>query len=202
MTPLAVLVLGLLREADMHPYEMLRLLRHRRADLGVRITNGTLYHTVGRLLREGLLEEVGVDREGSRPERTTYSLVAAGNDALTGAVQSWLGCTDRSTEFRVALAEAHNLPREQVAELMRARHAALTAEYETLHSALEGARTRAVAEQFLVEADRHEVLLAAELAWTEGLLARLARPEFPWGVDDLRPQDIARYQELRKAARE
>ncbi|MBN9189981.1 MAG: PadR family transcriptional regulator, partial [Microbacterium sp.] len=66
------MVLALLREGDMHPYEMIRLMRQRSDDRMLTITNGTLYHTVGRLERAGLLDEVRIDRDGNRPERTTY----------------------------------------------------------------------------------------------------------------------------------
>ena len=78
LTPLGVMVLALLREGDMHPYEMIRLMRIRRDDRLVAITNGTVYHTVARLERAGLLAEVGVDRDGNRPERTTYAVTDAG----------------------------------------------------------------------------------------------------------------------------
>jgi hypothetical protein len=68
LTPVAVLVLALLREGDMHPYEMMRLFRQRREDRLVAITNGTLYHTVGRLERAGLLAEVGIEEAGVAPQ--------------------------------------------------------------------------------------------------------------------------------------
>ena len=84
LTPLGVMVLALLREGDMHPYEMMRLMRHRRDDRLVPIQNGTFYHTVGRLERAGLLAEVGVDRDGNRPERTTYTLTDSGRERRAG----------------------------------------------------------------------------------------------------------------------
>ena len=119
LTPLGVMVLALLREGDMHPYEMMRLMRHRRDDRLVPIQNGTFYHTVGRLERAGLLAEVGVDRDGNRPERTTYTLTDSGRDIVLDWVRRELPRTDRPAEFRVALAEAHNLPREEVARPSR-----------------------------------------------------------------------------------
>ena len=82
LTPLGVMVLALLREDPMHPYEMIRLMRQRHDDRIVSITNGTLYHTVARLEKQGLLTEVGVDRDGNRPERTTYALTDAGEAAI------------------------------------------------------------------------------------------------------------------------
>ena len=57
LTPLGLMVLALLDEGDMHPYEMIRLLRIRRDDRLVPLTNGTMYHTVARLERAGLIAE-------------------------------------------------------------------------------------------------------------------------------------------------
>ncbi len=48
LTPLGVVVLELLREDDMHPYEMIRPMRQRRDDRLVSLTNGTMYHTPSR----------------------------------------------------------------------------------------------------------------------------------------------------------
>ena len=103
LTPLGLMVLALLGEGDMHPYEMIRLMRMRRDDRLVAITNGTVYHTVGRLERAGLVAEVGVDREGNRPERTTYTVTDAGASTVVEWVRRELPRTDRPAEFRVAL---------------------------------------------------------------------------------------------------
>ncbi|MDR6866486.1 DNA-binding PadR family transcriptional regulator [Microbacterium resistens] len=181
-TPLGVMVLALLREGDMHPYEMLRLLRHRRGDRMVRLTNGTLYHTVARLQKDGLIAEVGVDREGNRPERTTYTLVGDGREVLETWVRRGLSLVDREAEFQVALAEAHNLPRAEVVGLVSARRALLAEQLDALGSGLADARARSVSAQFLLEHDRQVALLDADLAWTDGFLADLADPAFVWGV--------------------
>ena len=110
----------------MHPYEMIRLMRQRRDDRLVAITNGTLYHTVGRLERAGLVTEVGIDRHGNRPERTTYALTS-GRARSSEWVRRELPRIDRPGEFRIALAEAHNLDRDEVIALLRTRRAALAA---------------------------------------------------------------------------
>ncbi|MGP3533409.1 PadR family transcriptional regulator [Microbacterium sp. RD1] len=182
LTPLGVMVLGLLREGDMHPYEMLRLLRTRRDDRLVRVQQGTLYHTVSRLERAGLLAEVGVDRDGKRPERTTYTLTDAGFGAVATWVRHELAVTDRATEFSVALAEAHNLDAREVSELLDRRRELLAGELEGLRDTLAGASARNVPGQYLVEVDRAAALLATDLAWTEALLTRLRDGTLPWGV--------------------
>lgn len=187
LTPLGVMLVALLREGDMHPYEMLRLLRARRDDRLVRIQQGTLYHTVSRLEREGFVAEVGVDRDGNRPERTTYTLTERGMPAVLAWVRRELPRVDRPDEFRVALAEAHNLPPDEVHALLGRRREQLAADLARACEALAGASHRHVAEQFLIEVDRDAALLAADLAWLDRVLGRLADGSLPWGVDGLPP---------------
>lgn len=181
LTPLGVMVLALLREGDMHPYEMMRLLRSRRGERLIRIQNGTFYHTVSRLEQQGFLEEVGIDREGNRPERTTYSLTPAGDAAIASWVRRELPKIDRPTESRVAFAEAHNLERSEVARLLEMRRELLAAEAAAHRAGLDDAIARGMPEQYLVEIQRQSVLLDAELAWQDALHARLVDGSLPWG---------------------
>lgn len=189
LTPLAAMVVALLHEGDLHPYEMMRLLRHRRDDRMVRITNGTFYHTVSRLERDGHIAEIGVDREGNRPERTTYTLTPHGADTLTRWVRARLPRIDRSADFRVALSEAHVLDRAEALTLLTRRSEALAAERDELGLPLQDARSRNVPEQYLIEADRHMALLTAEIEWMKQLLRRIENPEFAWGDPPVAPTD-------------
>lgn len=202
LTPLGVMVLALLREDDMHPYEMIRLMRHRHDDRIVSVTNGTMYHTVARLEKCGLLAEVGVDRDGNRPERTTYTLTDAGHGAVQDWVRRELPLLDRPVEFRVALAEAHNLPREDVMALLAVRRANLARARDQLAAGIRGARENqpgetGVIEQYLIEIDRERALLAADHDWLAALLERLAHPDFVWGSHE----KTDRYLAQREAAR-
>ncbi|MDQ4215339.1 PadR family transcriptional regulator [Microbacterium capsulatum] len=183
LTPLGVMVLALLRERDMHPYEMARLLRARRDDRIVTITNGTLYHTVGRLHGHGLLEEVGVDRDGNRPERTTYTLTPSGHAAVGDWVRRELGGTGKPTPFRVALAEAHNLDRDEAVDLLTARRDLLREDFAEHDADLTGAEELGVPGQYLLELGRQRTLLQAEIAWLDTLIPRIASPDFAWGPD-------------------
>ena len=199
LTPLGVMVLALLREDDMHPYEMIRLLRHRRDDRIVAITNGTVYHTVARLEKHGLVAEVGVDRDGNRPERTTYALTDTGHRAVEEWVRRELPLIDRPVEFRVALAEAHNLDRDETVALLTARLAALAAARDELADGIRGARDAGapVVEQYLLEIDRERALLAADQDWLDALLGRLPHPDYVWGSHE----KTDRYLAQREAAR-
>lgn len=200
LTPMGVMVLALLREGDMHPYEMVRLMRHRHDDRLLTITNGTLYHTVSRLHRAGLIDELGIDREGNRPERTTYSLTDAGRDAVVTWVQRELPRTDPAAEFRIALAEAHNLERPEVIDLLSARRVSLVEDHVRHRDGLVKAREKGVPEQVLVEIERQEALLDAELRWLDSLLSRLDSEAMPWGPTAFQNSD--RYLAQRKAAQQ
>lgn len=199
LTPLGLMVLALLSEGDMHPYEMIRLMRMRRDERLVTITNGTVYHTVSRLEKAGLVSEVGVDREGNRPERTTYTVTDAGARAVVEWVRRELPRVDRPAEFRVALAEAHNLDRGEVIALLLARRTALADAHRALVEGHRFADAKGVPAQYLLEVDRDEALLAADLTWLDGLLVRLDASDFPWGPD-VEPSE--RYIAQRKAARQ
>jgi DNA-binding PadR family transcriptional regulator len=200
LTPMGVMVLALLREGDMHPYEMVRLMRSRRDERLLTITNGTLYHTVGRLQREGLIDEVGIDRDGNRPERTTYTLTDAGTDVLIEWLRRELSSVEHPAEFRIALAEAHNLERPDAIECLRARRGDLAAAHVEHRDGLVEARRRGAPEQVLVEFERQEVLLEAELRWLDSLLDRLDAEAFPWGPTSF--DDTERYRAQRKAAQQ
>ncbi|MGN8026636.1 PadR family transcriptional regulator [Microbacterium sp. 22242] len=195
LTPLGVMVLALLREGDMHPYEMARLLRARRDDRIIPISNGTLYHTVSRLHGQGLLEEVGVDREGNRPERTTYAVTPAGTEAVREWVRRELGGTRRQTPFRVALAEAHNLERSEAIDLLTQRLALLRHELDALSEALHGANARDVHEQYLLEPLRHRLMLQADVDWLASLIHRMSSPDYAWGPD---PEHLPVHRKARQ----
>jgi DNA-binding PadR family transcriptional regulator len=200
LTPLGAMLLALLREDDMHPYEMIRLLRQRHDDRLIAVTNGTVYHTISRLERRGFVDEVGVDRAGNRPERTTYTLTADGSAAVEDWVRRELPRVDHPVEFRIALAEAHNLERDEVVALLRRHRDALASECDLHRIGLAKARERRVPGQFLLEVERQELLLTTELAWIDGVIARIADPGFAWGADQVPQDHHLLYLAQRKAA--
>ncbi|MCJ1706131.1 PadR family transcriptional regulator [Microbacterium sp. VKM Ac-2923] len=197
LTPIAVMILATLREADMHTYEMVRLLKERRDDRLIPLQKGTIYHTVARLERDGLLAEVGVDRDGNRPERTTYTLLPAGRRAVEEWVRAELPQIDRASDFRVALSEAHNLEREEVVALLDQRRELLVASVDEHRTGLGGAAARETPEQFLVELQRQSALLDAELAWQDSLRARLADRSLAWGIAEI-PEHIKKKHRVSK----
>ncbi|QIM17718.1 PadR family transcriptional regulator [Leucobacter coleopterorum] len=199
LTPLGIMLLALLFEDDMHPYEMLCLLKQRKRDRLVPVTKGALYHTVARLEKEHYIAEVSVDRKGNRPERTTYTLLELGREAVTTWVRHELPRIDHPTAYGLALAEAHNLPLEEVIELLTQRRDMLADALATLEAELAATREEGTPEQYLLNFERTAILLAADLRSNTAAIERISTPNFQWGGGVTTP---AKYQLHRKAAQQ
>jgi DNA-binding PadR family transcriptional regulator len=179
--PLGIAVLALLAEGPMHPYEMYQLLMHRGEDRFVKVRPGSLYHTVDRLALEKLVRETGTDREGNRPERTIYEITAAGRDVLTTRIREVLGSADREYPlFPVALAEAHNLPADEVVQLLRRRIEAIHDDMAELDAVAELAQREATPRVFLLGVGYLRTVADAEQRWLTDLTAQIEAGELPW----------------------
>lgn len=181
LTPLGIAILGLLIERPMHPYEMFQTLIARSDDHIVKIRPGSLYHTVERLEREKLVRSTGIDREGNRPERTTYELTDAGHDRMLERVTEMLSeWRNEYPEFPVALSEAHNLPLDIVIRLLAKRVISLRAQLELVGRALDHVEGKKVERKYWIEASYLRAMLEAELVWVEALLDELKDGSIPW----------------------
>lgn len=198
LTPLGIMLLALLYEDDMHPYEMLRLLEQRHRDRLVPVTKGALYHTVARLEAQQYIAEACVDREGNRPERTSYRLLDSGREAVLTWVRHELPRIDHPVAFGVAAAEAHNLPATEAIELLRQRREALAEAHAIQTAELAEAKAEGTPEQYLLNFEREAILLDADLRWNNETLDRISTPNFPWG--DGATLSPAKYRLHRKAA--
>src|SRR5437016_12067080 len=79
---LALSVLSLLIESPMHPYEMKMRIKERGHAQVIQVKGGSLYDTVERLQRQGLIQPKETEREGRRPARTVCTITDAGRDEL------------------------------------------------------------------------------------------------------------------------
>lgn len=183
LTPLQLATLGVLAEEPRHPYDCYRLLMHRRADRVVRIRTGTLYHAIARLEAAGLVAEVGTDRDGNRPERTTYRITEAGRTALADRLRTMLAEPEQEhPPFRLAVSEAHNLPRHEVVDALDARAATLDAAASGMADAVDELGSTALPEAVWLELALELRLTRAESDWTRETAARIRSGEIPWDL--------------------
>lgn len=180
LSALGVAVLALLAERPMHPYEMYQVMLQRRDDRLVKVRPGSLYHAVDRLVRTGLAEAAGTDRDGNRPERTTYRVTEPGRRALQQRLTAMLTHeADEYPEFPLALSQAHNLPRADAARLLADRVASMCDSLASLDASAARVDGK-VAERFWIDIDYQRAVLRAEIAWLEQLLERLTTGRIDW----------------------
>ncbi len=178
LTPLGVASLALLAEEPMHPYEMYQLLMARHEDRLVKVRPGTLYHAMGRLEENGLVEAMGTKREGNRPERTTYRITPAGHEALDARLQAH------------AIAEAHHLPVAVVMELLEERLVALNADLDFLVHAEATVTAKGLDRKYWIDITYQQAMRRTEIAWIRGLLEELGNGRLPWDEPQPAPTEL------------
>lgn len=181
ITPLGIATLALLAERPMHPYEMYQLLIERAEDRVVKVRPGSLYHTVDRLAQHGLLQATGTEREGNRPERTTYEITESGRLSLTERVADMLAePVNEYPEFPLAIGEAHHLPKGTVLDLLRRRVVALQGNREFLSEGVRSITTRKVPRKYWLDLSLQRAQIDAEIAWIEQFSADLQAGDIDW----------------------
>jgi len=181
ITPLGIASLALLVERPMHPYEMYQLLIQRAEDRVVKVRPGSLYHTVNRLAEQGLVRAIGTEREGNRPERTSYEITEAGQLSLTERVSEMLASpVNEYPAFPLAIGEAHNLPKMTVLELLGRRLLGLRSQVESLTGGVINVKQKKVARRFWIDVTYQRAILEAEIAWIESFVAELESGDIDW----------------------
>lgn len=182
----------------MHPYEMIRLLRLRHDDRLVPVTNGTVYHTVGRLQKLGLLAEQGSIAKVARPRaHHLHRVTEAGRNMVPEWVRAELPRIDRPEQFQ------WRCPRPTTCRPTRwstccngSRPSALA----VLQHGLTKAEARGVPDFYLIET-REATLLAADHQWLTDIIAAIEQRSLDWNVHAL-DDTSDRYLAQRKAARQ
>ncbi|MCH5644376.1 MULTISPECIES: PadR family transcriptional regulator [unclassified Gordonia (in: high G+C Gram-positive bacteria)] len=184
LPPIAMLILGLLAERPMHPYEMFQTTVERREDRLAKIRPGTMYHSVDRLNSKGLIEIQEVRREGNRPERTVYAITEHGREVLTRSLEQILARhPEEYPELYLALSEAHGLPRARVIELVGERIERMQTELAEYEAAVAVAQACGKPEMFHLDAGCKMATLRTQIDWLTDLVDRMRTSRIAW-LDD------------------
>jgi DNA-binding PadR family transcriptional regulator len=177
---MALALLSLLAPGmPMHPYQMANVLRRTGKDREMTIKWGSLYTVVQNLEKHGFIEATSSDREGRRPERTTYAITEAGREEMRDWIREIVADPEpEHPRFEAALSVIGVLGPDETRSLLEQRLRALDAGIEDDRAMLaEAAKT--VARIFLVEAEYALALREAEAAWVRSLLAELTEGTLP-----------------------
>lgn len=178
-----IAALALLREAPMHPYQMQRLLRLRHKDQILALKRGSLYHSIGRLLRADFIAVQATGREGKRPERTTYRITSKGLKALVNVLRKIVANPRREpSECMAAMSFLVQLNPGEAVPLLQERGRKLEAEIAQIIPALKAAAAH-VLRINLIESEYLLALLKAELAWVRKLEKEIRERKLDWDLD-------------------
>ena len=197
--PLALAVLALLFERSMHPYEMAATLKNRHKHESIKLRYGSLYTVIELLIERGFISAKETSRDGKRPERTVYTLTAAGHDELRDWMRELVSEPAKEfPQFEAALCLLPVLSPDEAVRLLRCRAVHLSGKVATLAahlshmvgqdlSAMAGPEEKLPAQLagqkfppiFVVESEYRLALIKAELDFVRDLIRRIT--EDGWG---------------------
>jgi DNA-binding PadR family transcriptional regulator len=179
-SPIALAALAMLYEAPMHPYRMQQLIKERGKDEVINVgQRASLYQTIGRLEREGLISAQKVTRDENRPERTVYELTDAGRAITLEWMRKILSTpTPEFPEFPAAISFLPLLTPKDVLRQLELRILALQAEIERLDEQCRLAS--AVPRLFLLEMELLRATHATESSWVASVVKDLRSGKLTW----------------------
>lgn len=185
---LALAVLSMLTEEPMHAYRMQQLIKERRKDDVVNVSQrNSVYQTIQRLVREGLVAVAATERTEHRPERTTYHITDAGRSTLDDWLRTMLSTPAREyPEFPAALSFLPNLAPADVVDALAARVTRLEERLAALNEEIAEVG-RFLPRLFAIEAEYQRQVVDAELAYVRDLIDDLRAERIGWPFLDGAP---------------
>lgn len=179
-SPLALAVLVLLYEEPMHVYRMQQLIKRRGEDEVVNVSQpNSLYQTIARLERAGLLAVGSVDRESNRPERTVYELTDAGKATIVDWTRELVSTNSREyPEFPAAISVLPVLTPKDALKQFEKRISALKSEIARLDARI--AAFQFVPRLFRLEIEYVHAQTTAELRWVQTIAEDLRKGTLVW----------------------
>ncbi len=186
-SPIALAVLALLYEEPMHPYRMQHLIKQRGKEEVINVRQrASLYQTIDRLARAGLIRVRATERDERWPERTIYELTQEGRETLVRWLSEMLSTPAQEyPEFPAALAFLPLLPPAEALKQLEQRVTRLEQELARLEQELRQA-SDFVPRLFLLESEYLRSAVAAELAWVRAIVAELREGDITWSEEWLR----------------
>lgn len=162
-----LLLLGLLRQSEMHGYKIIEFIER---DLAIctDLKKPTAYFLLDKMAQNGWISWTE-ERDGNRPPRRIYQITPDGEDQFQKLLRESLAHYEPFKFTNdIALAFADGLPHVELMELLEQRRAALV-------SVVEAARLAPAHKGFIQLVVDHQLIhLESELKWMDSLVSRLA----------------------------
>jgi DNA-binding PadR family transcriptional regulator len=184
-SPLALAVLCLLEVGPLHPYGLQRLIKQWGKDQVINVgQRASLYKTIQRLHRDGLIDVLQTERDQQFPERTVYELTDAGRRQAREWLTAMLS-TPRNEfpDFPAALSFAMLLGPDEALAVFERRAGPLRAELDRLDREL--GELGHLPRVTLLETEYQRAVIAAELGWLEAVVGDLRSGRLSWSHEEL-----------------
>jgi DNA-binding PadR family transcriptional regulator len=182
-----LVVLFLLFQEPMHVYRMQKLIEAQGKDRVVNVrARASLYQSIERLVRLGLVRVSETVRQEGYPDRVVYAITESGRDVA----REWLREMLRNTkgeypEFVAAVSVLAGLAPDDAREQLELRATRLEAELAETEAEMAGAPP-GLPRLFLLEEEYRRVLLQAQLGWVRGVVEDLRAGRLDWSEEWLR----------------
>ena len=172
----------------MHPYRMQQLIKERGKDEVVNVRQrASVYQTIDRLRRLGLITPREITREEKWPERTVYELTDEGRRTLREWMNEALSTRAREfPEFPVAVSLLGLLTPEEALRQLETRVAALEDDAARIDSQFGTAAAEGLPRLFLLETEYQRATLETELEWIRAVVDDLRAGRLTWSEEWLR----------------
>jgi DNA-binding PadR family transcriptional regulator len=182
-SPLGLIVLWQLFWEPMHAYRIQKLIEHQGKDRVVNVrSRASLYQTIERLRRLGLVEIHETIRGDGVPDRVVYAITDAGRQTAVEWLRQMLRTTGQEfPEFITAVSVLFGLEPDDARRQLESRAEALAAELAETERQL--VAYPELPRLFLLEEEYRRGVLAAELAWVRGLIADLRDGTLTWSEE-------------------
>jgi DNA-binding PadR family transcriptional regulator len=180
-SPLGLIVLWLLVQEPLHVYRMQKLIEAQGKHRVVNVrTRASLYQTIERLVRLGLVEVSETVRMGGYPDRIVYAITDSGRDVAREWLREMLGTPGQDyPEFIAAVSLVFGLPPEEARAQLEERQQRLAAELADTEAELAGAPP-GLPRLFLLDEEYRKTVLEAQLSWLRGVIEDLREGRLDW----------------------
>jgi DNA-binding PadR family transcriptional regulator len=164
-------VLGALLEGEAHGYDLIEKGRSWGLESWSDISFSSIYHSLRAMTREGLLREVGKEREMGRPQRTVYRITPRGKVAFAALMEenaaNIVGAKD---PLYLALGFMSRIPKPERARMLALRIERLAEQEQGVRMKLEYLEGHPGGDYWALAAVRLNLRrIEAEIEWLSGL---------------------------------
>jgi len=172
LSKVSVLLLGIIDENPVNPYELTKLLDYIHIKQWFPVATSSVYATIKTLHQKGYITGESV-REGNMPEKTIYSITEKGKSELYSSLVEYLGGTELDpVKFDIAGIMICHLEKEEVLRILGERLAKLEKILFGINGQLQHLQSNSSIPDLGLPAVRHNVyLIEAEIKTTKELIS-------------------------------